>query len=417
MKINIGCRMCRSEKLTKFLDLGSQPLANAFLTKETLEKVLYGKPNPENFYPLEVYWCRDCNLAQLIHVVDPEVLFRDYIYFSAGMPKASKHWRDYADHVCSNFFSSQKQFVVEIGSNDGVLLECFKEAGHQVLGVDPAENIAKLANEHGIETWPMFFGAKIGERIMGKYGHARAILANNVFAHIDDHHDFMRGVDWLLAVDGVLVIEAPHLVDMFKSLSYDTIYHEHLSFLAVRPMVIFFAKLGFEIFDVQLVKAQGISLRVFVGRRGKHEIQKSVFGRVAEELALKLDKENSYFELTRRITNSKFNLQETLDDLRWAGKKIAAYGAPAKGNTLLNYCKLRTDYLEYALEDLPSKQGLFTPGMHIPVVSREYAKANPPDYYLLLAWNYQDAILEKEEVFRNNGGKFIVPIGDDIKII
>ncbi len=421
MKINSSCRMCGSQKLSKFLDLGSQPLANAFLTKETLHKVLHGKPNPEGFYPLEAYVCDSCSLAQLVHVVDPEVLFRDYIYFSAGMPKVSAHWQGYADYVTKAFLADRigqtSDLIVEIGSNDGILLSCFKNKGYKVLGVDPAENIAKLANERGVETLPRFWGFGVGGQILQKYGEASVILANNVFAHIDDHRDFMRGVDVLLAKNGVLVIEAPYLLDMFKNLAYDTIYHEHLSFLAVRPMVKFFQKFDFEIFDVQLVKAQGTSLRLFIGRKGWHEVSPSVSERVSEELALGLDKKKSYLKLAKRVQKSRDQLLDILIDLKLTGKRIAAYGAPAKGNTLLNYCKLRTDFLDFALEDLPSKQGLYTPGMHIPVVSREYAEAHPPDYYLLLAWNYRDAILEKEKEFMARGGKFIVPIGDDIKII
>lgn len=412
LKINDSCRMCGSKNLHKFLDLGEQPLANSFVKKEDLLK-------PEQKFPLEVYWCGNCNLAQLIHVVDPKMMFSDYVYFSSGMPKVSIHWRDYAGYVCGNFFNSLKQFVVEIGSNDGVLLSYFKDYGHKVLGVDPAENIAEIANKRGIKTWPIFWGRKVGERIKKENGHARAILANNVFAHIDDHADFIKGVDELLALDGVLVIEAPYLLDMFKNLSYDTVYHEHLSFLAVRPMIAFFSKFGFEIFDVNLVKAQGVSLRIFVGRKGQHAICPSVFERISEELRFGLDKFESYSGLANRVVASKSALFLKLMILKTQEKSIAAYGAPAKGNTLLNYCNLDTEFLDFAVEDLPSKIGLHTPGMHIPVVSREYADANPPDYYLLLAWNYAEAILEKEKnsEFRKRGGKFVVPIGDQIELI
>ena len=412
LKINNSCRMCRGQNLHKFLDLGTQPLANSFLKKENLLK-------PESKVPLEAYWCADCNLAQLVHVVDPKVMFCDYIYFSSGMPKVSAHWQTYANYVQERFLRSPKQFVLEIGSNDGILLSCFKNFGHKVLGIDPAENIAKLANERGIETWPISWREKAGEWVIDKYGRARVILANNVFAHIDNHRDFMNGVDWALAEDGVLVIEAPYLIDMFENLAYDTIYHEHLSFLSVRPMQSFFQKFGFEIFDVHLVKVQGTSLRVFVGRKDVHQILPSVFERISEELTFGLDKKESYFELARRVVASKEKLLNILHGFKIQGKKISAYGAPAKGNTLLNYCSIGADILDFTLEDLPSKKGLYTPGMRIPVVSREYANANPPDYYLLLAWNYKDAILEKEKnsEFKNRGGKFIVPIGDEIELI
>ena len=412
---NTECRMCGGMRLVKFLDLGEQPFANSFLAEKDLG-------NEEPTAPLEVYWCRDCSLAQLLHVVDPEVLFRDYVYFSSGMPKISDHWNQYAAHVMVNFLRDPKELVVEIGSNDGILLMPFRDKGFRILGIDPAENIADIANGRGILTIPKFFSSELARMVVRDKGRASAILANNVFAHIDDHRDFMRGIDVLLSENGVLVIEAPYLLDMFKNLAYDTIYHEHLSFLAVRPLIVFFAKFGFEIFDVQLVKAQGTSLRLFVGRRGKHEVKPSVFGRVSEELALHLDQESAYRQLAARVEKSKMALRETLILLKSQGKRIAAYGAPAKGNTLLNYCDIGSDVIDYALENLPSKQGLYTPGMYIPVMSpvqvaTKVEPKNPVDYYLLLAWNYREAILETEKAFIARGGKFIVPIGDDIAII
>ncbi len=412
MKINDKCRMCQSEKLVKFLDLGMQPLANAFLKKEDLLK-------PESKFPLEAYFCEHCNLAQLIHVVEKELLFRDYVYFSSGMPKVSSHWQGYADHVTANFLFLKNDLVLEIGSNDGILLRVFKDNGFKVLGIDPAGNIAALANERGIPTIPDFFGKKVAQSVFENHGHAKAILANNVFAHIDDHNGVLDGVRLLLHEKGTFVIEAPHILDMFENLAYDTIYHEHLSFLAVRPMQNFFEKFGMEIFDVKIVHAQGQSLRAFVAKSGAYPVSPSVKDLADRELKLGLDKKESYFNLAGRVANSKEKLFGVLQNLKSQGKKVAAYGAPAKGNTLLNYCKIGTGILDFALEDLPSKHGLYTPGMHIPVVNREYAEAHSPDYYLMLAWNYKDAILEKEKnsEFRRREGKFIIPIGDTIEII
>ena len=409
MKINSQCRDCGSPDLYKFLDLGNQPLANSFLKSDDLKK-------QEPRYPLEGYFCRSCNLAQLLHVVDKGELFRDYVYFSSGMPKVSPHWKSYAEEIIGNFLHP-RDLVVEVGSNDGILLRFFKDFKFRILGVDPAENIARVATEAGIPTIADFFSEATAKDIFQKYGPAKAIMANNVFAHIDDHHDFCKGVGALLDERGVLVIEAPYLIDMFENLAYDTIYHEHLSYLSVLPLTKLFQKHNLEIFDVKIVSAQGQSLRLFVGRQGEHSVGRAVHDFIKKELEMGLHQERSYDALANRIEHSKNQLQKLLNGLKKQNKKIAAYGAPAKGNTLLNYCKIGSDGLDYALEDLPSKQGFYTPGMHIPVVTRDFAAKNQPDYYLLLAWNYMRPILDKEQEFIKKGGRFIMPIGDDIKII
>lgn len=410
MHVNTVCRDCGSTKLVQWLDLGSQPPANRFLSKEDLTQ-------PEPSYPLEAWFCNDCNLAQLVHVVDKSELFRNYVYFSAPMPKVSAYWQSYADDVMQRFLNAQKKFVVDIGSNDGILLQSFKDAGFQVLGVDPAENIAQLANERGIPTLATFFGETVAKEIVQTHGQANAILSNNVVAHIDNHQDLCAGISTLLHPEGVWVIEAPYLIDMFENLTYDTIYHEHLSLLSVRPLQKLFARFNLELFDVKVVPAQGQSLRLFVGHAGAHAITAMVGELVQKELAFKLDQVDSYVALAHRVEHSKTQLLAKLQELKQQGKRIAAYGAPAKGMTVLNYCKIGTDILDFALEDLPSKQGLYTPGMRIPVVSREFATDHLPDYYLLLAWNYSKPIIEKEQQFMKQGGKFIIPVGDDINII
>mgnify|MGYP001584981401 FL=1 len=227
--INSQCRICKSAELVKFLDLGRQPLANSFVSKEDLDK-------PEPMYPLEVYFCQNCNLAQLIHVVDKKELFLNYVYFSAGMPRISPHWQSYAEEVMAKFLGDSNDFVFEIASNDGILLKFFKDKGFRILGIDPAENIVPVAESLGVPTITGFFSEAIAKDVLQKHGPAKAILANNVVAHIDDHHDLCRGVKTLLHPQGVFVVEAPYLADMFESLTYDTVYHEHLSYLAVRPL-------------------------------------------------------------------------------------------------------------------------------------------------------------------------------------
>ena len=409
IKKNSDCRICGSKQLTKFLTLGLQPLANDFLSKRELKQ-------KEKFYPLDVYFCHQCSLVQLIDVVSKEELFRDYVYFTSGMPKISDHFRNYAEEVMKKFLK-KNDLVVEIGSNDGVLLDFFKKKGYQILGIDPAENIAKVANQRGVLTWPEFFNEEIAKKITKEIGQAKAILANNVVAHINDHHDLAKGVKILLDKSGVFIFEAPYLIDMFENLTYDTIYHEHLSYLAVRPLMVLFKKFGLEIFDVQVISVHGQSLRVFVGHRGCHRCQARVKQLIKKELAYGLNKLNSYRQLAKRIAKSKQQLVTKLKSLKVQGRRLAAYGAPAKGNTLLNYAKIGVDILDFALEDLSSKQGFYTPGMHIPVVDRQYAEDRLPDYYLLLAWNYLKPILTKEKDKFCRVGKFIIPVGDKIQII
>ena len=403
--VRTTCRMCGSDKLHQFLDLGIQPLANSFVKKEDLDQ-------PEEKYPLEVYWCERCSLAQLIHVVSPEILFRDYVYFSTAMPKLSNHFKDYAKDAVKRFVSKEGQLVVEIGSNDGVLLKTIQDTGVRVLGVDPAKNIATIANERGIETIPEFFNEPLAKGIRESRGVARIIIGNNVVAHIDNHLDLLRGALALLDEDGVFIFEAPYLIDMFDNLTFDTVYHEHLSYLAVRPLVSFFAANGLEVFDARTSPVQGVSLRMYAGRPGRHPISPSVRDLQEAEKRRGLDTLEPYQALARRIQDLKEDVRKELLNLKKSGKRLAGYGAPAKGNTLLNYYDIGPDMLDYVTETLPSKIGLYTPGMHIPVIHIDEARKNPPDAYLLLAWNYQKAILEQEEAFLKSGGTFVVPIGD-----
>lgn len=405
LKAHTVCRICKGAALAPFLDLGEMPTANAFRRAETLGQ-------PEARYPLRVAFCSTCGLSQLTHVVDPETLFRDYVYFTAAMPQASEYWLSYAQDAAENFLAGPEALVVEIGSNDGLLLSVFKELGSRVLGIDPARNIARLANERGIETLPEFFSEALARDVAARYGPARAIVANNVVAHIDDHHDLLRGVKALLADMGVFVFEAPYIADMFENLAFDSVYHEHLSYLSVRPLMRLMAEHGLEIFDVKIFPRQGNSIRVFCGLSGRHPVSERVAELLAGEAALGLAEFSAYERLAERIARLKESVVNLVKDLRAQGKRLACYGAPARGNTLLNYFGIGSDALEYATEELLSKVGLYTPGTRIPVVHIEEARRNPPDYFLMLAWNYKDAILEKERAFRERGGKFIIPIGE-----
>jgi len=399
------CRICKGDTLTEFLDLGEQPLANAFLKKESLN-------DPEPKYPLRVLFCDTCGLVQLGDVVDPDTLFRDYVYFSSGMP-SSEHYRKYAKEVVETHLQDPHDLVVEIGSNDGHLLSVIKELGAEVLGVDPALNIAEIANQQGVPTLPEFFNEDVAQRIVSEHKKASVIIGNNVVAHIDDHHELARGIRALLTDDGVFIFEAPYLKDMFEILAFDSIYHEHLSYLAVRPLEALFDQFDMEICDVKISPIQGNSLRVYVSHKNKKKKNSSVNEFVDNELNLGFGKLETYKNLAKRIAERKEEVVVLMHDFKKSGKKLAAYGAPARGNTLLNYFNIGTDLLEFATEALPSKIGLFSPGMHIPVIDIKDARKNPPDYYLLLAWNYKDRIMKKEEDFIKNGGRFVVPVGKE----
>lgn len=413
---NTNCRICGSSDLVKVIDLGNQPLANSFVKNSDGFK-------DEKKFPLAVYFCQQCNLAQLCDVVDKNVLYDDYVYFTSGIISIlmtsglskDNHFYLYAQDIIEKFLKKD-DFVVEIASNDGAMLQVFKNNGNRILGIDPAKNVAAVANKNGIETWIEFFDDKVAENITRKHGKAKAIIANNVVAHIDNHHGLARGVKELLATDGVFVFEAPYLVDMFHNLTYDTVYHEHLSFLSIRPLKKLFEQFGLELFDVEIKPIQGKSLRGFVCHTGAYPVSQRVDQLIKEELALGLHKLDTYHELARRIEEQKKKVVDILKEIKRQGKSIAAYGAPAKGNTMLNYCQIGADILDYALDDLALKQNLYTPGMHIPVKDRAYASSNPPDYFLMLAWNYADAIIKKEQAFIDNGGKFIIPV-EGVKII
>lgn len=403
-KTNKKCRMCGSKDLVLWLDLGDQPLANSFIREKDLSK-------SEPVYPLKVFVCRNCYLSQLIHVVKPEVLFRNYVYFSSSMPKVSEHWRAYAQEVRDRFATSPEDFVVELGSNDGVLLGEIQRLGVRVLGIDPAKNIAEVANKRGIPTLAEFFSSKLAAKVKRQHGRAKTVIGNNVIAHIDDHDDLLSGVSDLLDEDGVFVFEAPYLVDMFDQLSFDTVYHEHLSYFSLRPIKKWLARYGLEPFFVRVLPIQGNSLRVYAGRIGRRPIDPSVGKLLDLEKSMGMHTISAYRRLAKKVRDLKEHVLETIAKLKEKGHTIGAYGAPAKGNTLLNYFGIGTEHVDFATEELPTKIGSYSPGMRIPVVHIDEGRARKPDYFLMLAWNYQKAILAKEEEYLKNGGKFIMPIG------
>ncbi len=400
------CRICGSSKLFQFLSLGETPLADAFVEKEDLDK-------PEAKYPLDVAVCEDCGLVMLVNIVPAEVLFGDtYAFYTSGSPQAVAHFRKYAHTVMERFPALAKKLTIDIASNDGVLLRPLKEMGAKVLGIDPAKNVAVVANAAGIETIVDFFNIACAQKILKERGQASLVLANNVIAHVDDVRGFTDGVKLLLEPDGVFIFEAQYFPNLLFKNQFDNVYHEHHSFYSLRPLKLLMEKSGLEIFDVEEVDTQGGSLRVYAKHKnGPYPVAPVVAKMIQTELELGLAKTETYLELAKRAQTVKTELIKILEDLKAQGKKIVGYGAPAKGNTLLNFCGISTQYLDYIIDKTYFKHGKFTPGMHIPVFPVEKIEEDgPPDCYLLLVWNYAAGILKQEEEFRKHGGKFIIPI-------
>lgn len=398
-----SCRLCKNKNLKKALSLGSSPLANSFLTKKLLDQ-------PESFFPLEINFCPRCGHLQLGHAVSPDLLFKNYLYVSSTSNVFIKHFEDYAKSVYDKFKLNKKSLVIDVGSNDGVLLKPFKKLGTKILGIDPAEEIAKKATKEGIKTLPIYFDKKTAAQIAKDYGYADVVTANNVFAHVYDIDEVTGAVYLLLKKNGVFVIEVPYLVDFLQKNLFDTIYHEHLSYFSLKPLVVFFEKHGMKIFDVEKVDSHGGSIRIFVKKKeGKYKINASVkkFIKGEEKLGLFLFK--TYVEFRNKIKKNKVKLIKILNELKSQGKTIVGYGAPAKGNTLLNYFGIGNDILDYIVDDSPLKQNLYTPGTHIPVVSSDRLEKSKPDYILILAWNFAEPIMEKLSYLKETGSRFILP--------
>lgn len=398
------CRLCKSKNLTLVLDLGKTALANSFLNKKQLS-------NKELFFPLGLNFCSDCGQLQISHVVNPELMFRNYVWVSSTSHVTREHFKEYAEESFEKLGMKKGDLVVEMGSNDGVLLKPFKELGAKVLGVDPAKNVAKRATSSGIETLPYFFDTKIVKKIVKKYGKAKLVSGNNVFAHIHDLDEIVLGVKNLLENNGVFVIEFPYLIDFVKKNLFDLVYHEHLSYLAVAPLNKFFKSHNMEIFKVIKTPVHGGSVRLFIQKiGGKYKINNSVNKFINAEKVSKLDTLQTYIRYAKSIRNNKENLIKLLKDLKRKKKKIVAFGAPAKGNTLLTYFNIDTKILDYIVDDSSYKHNLYTPGTHIPIYSPEKLEIDKPDYIFMLAWNFADDLMKRLKDFKKSGGKFIIPV-------
>ena len=410
IKKSRSCIACRKKGLIKYLDLGKSAPANSYLNKVDLNKA-------EIKFPLSVSYCPNCHLAQLTDWVDRKALFEYYGYFTRASQPLHEHFKKYAEDVFEKFPSQTKQYVFDIGSNDGFLLKCFEQFGTKILGVDPAKNIAKTANQNGIPTLPIFFGLNEAQKISKKYGKMGVVTANNVLAHTDDIHGILAGVKELLDGDGVFVFEVQYLADLIGKNEFDNTYHEHICYFSLSPLINLLQKWELQIFDVIKVNTQGGSLRVFASHNnGIHKIKKTVVKMIEEEKENGFHDSKLYKKFGLVPQKMKSDLLKMLADLKKQNKKIIGYGCAAKGNTMLQYCGIRQDLLDYIVDTTPYKQGKFTPGTHIPIMPPEYMKEERPDYILILAWNYAKEILVKESDLRKKGVKFIVPV-PEIKII
>lgn len=400
------CRMCQSEDLRLFLDLGATAPADEFLTKEELAA-------PQTAYPLQVMSCGGCGLVQLGQVVDPEILYqKDYPYEASVTRAGRRHWDEFAATACNMMRLGPSDLVVDFGSNVGVLLEMFAARGPRVLGIDPAPNIVAIANERGVETLCGFFNVRTAEAALTLKGQAKVIAATNVFAHIDDLDEVMAAVDSLLTPDGAFIVEAPSLANLVRHLEYDTIYHEHLSYISVKPLAAFLARFGMHIFDIHEKDIHGGSIRIFIRRDGAPGPDAT--DAVARHLEIE-DKEGVYDmarleRFAEDVAENRRQIRGIIGELKDQGKRIVGVSAPAKGMTLLNYCGLGKDVLDFVTEKSRLKIGKFTPGQHLPVLPDEALMEERPDYALLLAWNFAEEIMDNLSEYREAGGKFIIPI-------
>jgi 2-polyprenyl-3-methyl-5-hydroxy-6-metoxy-1,4-benzoquinol methylase len=399
------CRFCATALTQTFVDLGVSPLSNYYPNRDQLTERV-------PFYPLHTYICSNCLLVQLEEFETPEQIFRDYAYFSSYSDSWLEHCRAYSTQMIERFGLNSGSQVVEVASNDGYLLKFFKQRGIPIQGVEPARNVAKVAREAGIPTMEEFFGVETAMELIAEEKKADLLVANNVFAHVPDINDFTKGLKLSLKSGGVITIEVPYLMRLIAENQFDTIYHEHFSYYSVLVAEKIFAAHGLTLFDVQELPTHGGSLRLFARHSDDQTkpVSESVRKMRAAEIAAGYDKVEGFSGFARKVYETKFKLLEFLIKAKRENKKVVGYGAPAKGNTLLNFCGIRTDFLDYTVDRNPHKQGSFLPGSCIPVYAPERIRETKPDYVLILPWNLKNEIVAQMSYIREWGGQFVVPI-------
>lgn len=400
------CRFCKTDLEHVFIDLINCPASNSFLKSEELNE-------PEMFFPLKVYTCHNCFLVQVDEYKKSDNIFNsEYVYFSSYSSSWLKHAKMYCGMMTERFQLNGQSKVIELASNDGYLLQYFLEKKIPVLGIEPTANTAKVAIEKGIESVVDFFGTKLAGKLAEDKIYADVLLGNNVLAHVPDIIDFVGGMKIVLKKDGVITMEFPHLMRLVDNNQFDTIYHEHFSYLSLNTVKLIFESVGLSIFDVEELSTHGGSLRIFAKHRenDSHKISGNVENLLQKEVGKGLKGLEYYTNFTKKAQKVKIDFLTFLADQWSAGKKVAAYGAAAKGNTLLNYCGIKNDMISYVVDANPNKQNLFLPGSHIPVVNEEVLKKNKPDFVIIFPWNLKEEIASQLAYIREWNGKFVVTI-------
>lgn len=401
----LACRSCRNPLQHTFVDLGMSPLCESYIDARHLDQ-------PEAFYPLQVYLCDRCFLVQLPEHVTPERIYSEYAYFSSYSDSWIEHMRGYCDSVIDRFGLNTDSLVMEIASNDGYLLQHFAQRQIPCLGIEPAGNVARAAIDRGIPTRIQFFGDKVAGELAREHGKPGLLIGNNVLAHVPDLNGFVGGMKKLLKPGGVITMEFPHLLKLIEQNQFDTIYHEHYSYLSLYATEPVFARHRLELFDVEELPTHGGSLRIYAkhANDAQHPVSVRIDRLRTRERAFGVDRLQTYSDFRERVAQSKRKLLQFLIEAKRNGKRIAGYGAPGKGNTLLNYCGIRGDFFDYTVDRSPYKQGLYTPGTRIPILHPDRIFETRPDYVFILPWNLADEISRQMARIRDWGGQFVVPI-------
>jgi len=398
-----NCRICGGASFTIFLSFGDIPLPNAFLKPEELKK-------REPRFPLTTCICDSCGLVQLYEIVDPEVMFRNYVYIPSSSKTRMKNFSEIAQQAIERQKLNQDSLVIDIGSNDGSLLSFFKGIGIKTLGIDPATNLAKIAELKGIETINDYVSTKLAKKIRKMRGPAKVVTATNVVAHIDDLVSLLSAVEILLDEDGIFICEFPYLLDLIQNNQFDTIYHEHLSYFSIKPILKLLQRVKLHFVDIVRTPIDGGSLRIFLGKKKNPGLTKKIERMISEEENYSLYDLKTLKAFANRVKDMRLELRKKLKEIKKQKKTIAAYGAAAKGNILLNYCDISTSLIKFAVDSTPYKQGLYTPGSHIPIYPESEIVKRNPDYVIILAWNFAAEIMKKERKYSAAGGKFIIPV-------